>query len=255
MEFSRASNSSIIRVSIEVRQLARDDDDRAGAGHDGLLGRARRRQALAERHSRLKSWQRGFKPGLRPRMTGALATRSRNLLRGRTASLSRRSGLALLLGSLAATAPLAAQDTTQRTVGASGLPLPRYASLAASQVNVRTGPSTDHPIRWVYERSGLPVRIVEESDVWRRIEDPDGETGWAHASLLSMLRTVIVTRPGRAGIASDGRHRRPRGGTAGAWGHRHAGRLRPRLVPDRGRGRARLAAARRAMGRVGGGLG
>lgn len=124
-------------------------------------------------------------------------------------SLSRRSGLALLLGSLAATAPLAAQDTTQRTVGASGLPLPRYASLAASQVNVRTGPSTDHPIRWVYERSGLPVRIVEESDVWRRIEDPDGETGWAHASLLSMLRTVVVRGPGvqelRRTAATDGR--------------------------------------------------
>ena len=36
------------------------------------------------------------------------------------------------------------------------------------------------------------MRIVEEFDVWRRIEDPDGETGWAHSSLLSIRRTVIV---------------------------------------------------------------
>ena len=108
----------------------------------------------------------------------------------------RHFALALLLAGLLAAMPLAAQETGSRAVGASGLPLPRYASLAASQVNVRTGPSTDHPIRWVYERSGLPGRIVEESDVWRRIEDPDGETGWAHASLLSMLRTVLVRGPG-----------------------------------------------------------
>ena len=61
------------------------------------------------------------------------------------------------------------------------------------------GPSTDHPIRWVYARAGLPVRIVEEFDVWRRIEDPDGETGWAHASLLSVRRTAMVRGDGRAG--------------------------------------------------------
>ena len=143
-------------------------------------------------------------------MTGALATRLRIRFVAAPFRLARRSGLALLLMALAAAAaPVAAQDAAQRTVGASGLPLPRFASLAASQVNVRTGPSTDHPIRWVYERTGLPVRIVEESDVWRRIEDPDGETGWAHASLLSVLRTVIVRSPGlqelRRTAASDGR--------------------------------------------------
>lgn len=83
-----------------------------------------------------------------------------------------------------------------RTLGPSGLPLPRFASLASSEVNVRTGPSTDHPIRWVYVRSGLPVRVVEEFDVWRRIEDPDGETGWARANLLSVRRTAMVRGDG-----------------------------------------------------------
>ena len=61
---------------------------------------------------------------------------------------------------------------------------------------MRTGPSTDHPIRWVYARPGLPVRIVAESELWRQIEDPDGETGWAHSSLLSVRRTVLVTGDG-----------------------------------------------------------
>jgi SH3-like domain-containing protein len=102
----------------------------------------------------------------------------------------------LLLALLAAASALAAQGATPRKIGPSGLPLPRYASLAASEVNVRTGPSTDHPIRWVYSRIGLPVRIVDESELWRRIEDPDGETGWAHSTLLSVRRTVLVRGDG-----------------------------------------------------------
>lgn len=105
---------------------------------------------------------------------------------------------------LAAAIPAAAQDAgapapapapaaaPARAIGPSGLPLPRFASLASKEVNVRTGPSTDYPIRWVYERADLPVKIVEEFDVWRRIEDPDGETGWAHSSLLQLRRTVLV---------------------------------------------------------------
>ncbi|MGD9512040.1 MAG: SH3 domain-containing protein [Geminicoccaceae bacterium] len=103
----------------------------------------------------------------------------------------------------------AGQESAARSVGPSGLPLPRFASLASAEVNVRTGPTTDHPIRWLYMRRGLPVEIVEESDVWRRIVDPDGETGWVHSSLLSVQRTVIVTGSGiqdlRRSAASDGR--------------------------------------------------
>jgi SH3-like domain-containing protein len=108
---------------------------------------------------------------------------------------TRRSALALALITLGI-APLAAQEAGKRTLGPSGLPLPRFAALAAAEVNVRTGPSTDHPIRWVYERVGLPVRIVEEFDVWRRIEDPDGETGWTHSSLLTVRRSVMVRGQG-----------------------------------------------------------
>ncbi|MFO1038199.1 MAG: SH3 domain-containing protein [Geminicoccaceae bacterium] len=101
----------------------------------------------------------------------------------------KRLALALLLVVLAGAS--SAQQTT-RVVGPSGLPLPRFASLASGEVNVRTGPSKDYPIRWVYTRPGLPVRIVEEYDTWRRVQDPDGEEGWTHSSLLTTKRTVMV---------------------------------------------------------------
>jgi SH3-like domain-containing protein len=85
-----------------------------------------------------------------------------------------------------------AQEAPQRTLGPSGLPLPRFASVASGEANVRTGPGKEYPIRWVYNRPGLPVRIVQEYDVWRLVEDADGEQGWAHSSLLSTQRTVLV---------------------------------------------------------------
>jgi SH3-like domain-containing protein len=44
-----------------------------------------------------------------------------------------------------------------RSIGPSGLPLPRFASLKSDEVNVRKGPGHDHAIAWVFHRAGLPV--------------------------------------------------------------------------------------------------
>lgn len=94
---------------------------------------------------------------------------------------------------LALAIALLAGAAQAQKVGDSGLPLPRFVSLAGESINVRSGPGRNYPIRWVYSRPGLPVRIVEEFDAWRRIEDHEGDTGWIHGSLLSRRRTVIVT--------------------------------------------------------------
>jgi SH3-like domain-containing protein len=73
-----------------------------------------------------------------------------------------------------------------------GLPLPRFVSLAADRVNVRFGPGKQYPVNWVFARSGLPVEIIAEFDTWRKIRDFDGEEGWIHSSLLSSRRTIMV---------------------------------------------------------------
>jgi SH3-like domain-containing protein len=106
----------------------------------------------------------------------------------------RRSRLVILavLGLLLAIPALAQQ---RRTTGATGLPLPRFASIASKEANVRTGPGLEYPIRWVYTRPQLPVQILDEYYEWRLIEDPAGDQGWAHASLLSLGRTMIVRGP------------------------------------------------------------
>lgn len=50
----------------------------------------------------------------------------------------------------------------------------------------------DYPIRWIYKREGLPVEIIQEFDVWRKIKDPEGGTAWVHKILLTGRRTVIL---------------------------------------------------------------
>lgn len=103
--------------------------------------------------------------------------------------LGRRGMAALLaLGVLLATlAPALAQATR-----ATGLPVPRFVSLRSDEVSVRYGPGQQYPIRFVFTRRGLPVKITAEFDTWRRIEDHEGEEGWIHSSLLSSQRTVMI---------------------------------------------------------------
>jgi SH3-like domain-containing protein len=78
------------------------------------------------------------------------------------------------------------------SLGPSGLPVPRFVSLKAEKVNVRRGPSSDHPVAWVFQRKGLPVEIVAEFENWRRIRDSEGEEGWILQSMLAGKRTAVV---------------------------------------------------------------
>lgn len=73
------------------------------------------------------------------------------------------------------------------------LPLPRFVSLKGSEGNARRGPGLTHRIDWVFTRAGMPLRITAEYENWRRIEDSEGAGGWVHYSLLSGVRTALVT--------------------------------------------------------------
>ncbi len=108
-----------------------------------------------------------------------------------------------LLGSLAILvflAPLGAPQThaaraaapAGTTIGASGLPVPRFVSLKPARVNLRIGPGRDYAVSWLFMKAGLPVEIIQEYDNWRRIRDSDGTEGWVYQSLLSGKRTAIT---------------------------------------------------------------
>lgn len=80
----------------------------------------------------------------------------------------------------------------------SGLPLPRFVSLASDKVNARTGPGSRYPIAWQYQRRGLPVEVVAEYEYWRRIRDREGTETWVHKNLTSGKRYAIVDGTVRA---------------------------------------------------------
>jgi len=77
-------------------------------------------------------------------------------------------------------------------VGGSGLPVPRFVTLKNDEVNVRTGPGTRYPIQWIYRRGGMPVEVTEEYDLWRKIRDIEGSSGWVHKTMLDGKRSVMV---------------------------------------------------------------
>jgi SH3-like domain-containing protein len=84
-----------------------------------------------------------------------------------------------LLAVLACAAPAAAQDTET----------PYWASIRASEVNMRVGPGEDYKINWVYRRF---------------VEDPGGAKGWVLARFLTRERTAIVVGQGNAEMREGG---------------------------------------------------
>lgn len=124
-------------------------------------------------------------------VASAAGQRAGQAPRGRARQMRRGAARAVIVAGLAAAvlaAPLAAQAASEGT----GLPLPRFVSLKAQRVNVRSGPSNDHAVKWIFVRSGLPVEVVQEFENWRRIRDSEGDEGWVYWSLLSGKRTALV---------------------------------------------------------------
>ena len=74
------------------------------------------------------------------------------------------------------------------------LPIPRFVSLKASEGNIRRGPSLSQKIDWVLLARGIPLKIVDEHEHWRRVIDHEGASGWIHYSLISGARTVLVLK-------------------------------------------------------------
>jgi SH3-like domain-containing protein len=108
------------------------------------------------------------------------------------------------------------------TGSVTGLPLPRFAALRSDEVNMRVGPSTSYPIEWTFQRRDLPVQIVGEFQLWRRIRDADGAEGWVHSSTLAGRRTTIIRPPANTQETTL-RRRAEEGGAAVA-------RLRPGVI-------------------------
>lgn len=70
---------------------------------------------------------------------------------------------------------------------------PYWASIAAGEARMRTGPALTYPATWLYKRRDLPIRVLATYPSWRKVQEPDGTVGWMLVSLLSDTRTAIVS--------------------------------------------------------------
>tara|TARA_B100000214_G_scaffold348695_1_gene300962 strand:- start:8 stop:454 length:447 start_codon:yes stop_codon:yes gene_type:complete len=71
-----------------------------------------------------------------------------------------------------------------------------YLTLRSDTVNLRQGPSKDHPIKLVYKKKFLPVLILDKSYNFRKIIDHQNNSGWIHISQLSKKKAAINNTEG-----------------------------------------------------------
>ena len=68
-----------------------------------------------------------------------------------------------------------------------------FVMLKNSKVNVRYGPSFEYPIKYVYLKKNLPIKVIDKKENFRRIIDHKHNSGWIHISQLKKSYSVILT--------------------------------------------------------------
>ena len=66
-----------------------------------------------------------------------------------------------------------------------------YLTLRSDEVNLRRGPSLEHPIKLVYKKRFLPVLIIDKSYNFKKIIDHENNSGWIHVSQLSKKKAAL----------------------------------------------------------------
>ena len=67
-----------------------------------------------------------------------------------------------------------------------------YLILKNNKVNVRYGPGFDYPIKFVYNKKNLPVKVIDKKENFRRIIDFKNNSGWIHTSQLKKGEAFIL---------------------------------------------------------------
>ena len=67
-----------------------------------------------------------------------------------------------------------------------------FLMLKNSEVNVRYGPSLKSPVKYIYKKLFLPVKVIDKKDTFRRIIDHKKNGGWIHISQLRPSKSFII---------------------------------------------------------------
>ena len=67
-----------------------------------------------------------------------------------------------------------------------------FLMLKNNKVNVRYGPGFDYPIKYVYKKKYLPIKVIDKKENFRRIIDFKKNNGWIHTSQLKKGKSFIL---------------------------------------------------------------
>ena len=67
-----------------------------------------------------------------------------------------------------------------------------FLSLKKDKVYVRYGPGKDYPIKYIYRKKFLPIKVIDKKDNFRRIIDHKKNSGWIHRIMLRKLNSLIM---------------------------------------------------------------
>ena len=66
-----------------------------------------------------------------------------------------------------------------------------FLTLKYNIVKVRQGPSFEYPVKFIYKKKYLPIKVIDSKDNFRKITDLKNNNGWIHVSQLTKKKSAI----------------------------------------------------------------
>ena len=66
-----------------------------------------------------------------------------------------------------------------------------FLTLKYNRVKVRQGPSFEYPVKFIYKKKHLPIKVIDSSDNFKKIIDLKKNSGWIHVSQLTKKKSAI----------------------------------------------------------------
>ena len=67
-----------------------------------------------------------------------------------------------------------------------------FLMLKNKKVNVRYEPNLNSPIKYIYNKKNLPIKVIDKKENFRRIIDIKNNSGWIHTSQLRKNKSFIL---------------------------------------------------------------
>ena len=67
-----------------------------------------------------------------------------------------------------------------------------FLMLKNNKVHVRYGPGFDYPIKYIYKKKFLPIKVIDKTENFRRIIDYKQNSGWIHRIMLRKLNSLVI---------------------------------------------------------------